>query len=143
VTTEEAVDVLQRFTLFEGVDEGSLRSLVEQAQEFDFPRGHVIAREGQLGTGMFLILKGTVNIVRHGVTVDTSGPGEIVGELSLLDQAPRIASLVASDDVVCLGIASWHVEKILKRPDLAERLHQVEEEHRRAEAARRSVEPKL
>jgi CRP-like cAMP-binding protein len=141
VTTEETIELLRHFAIFEGVDEASLRSLVEHSQEFEFPQRHVIAREGQLGTGMFLILKGTVNIVRHAVTVDTSGPGEIIGELSLLDRAPRIATLIASDDVVCLGIASWHLDTVLNRPDLAERFKAIEQEHRRAEAARLWTEP--
>ena len=143
MTIEETVELLRHFALFEDVDEGSLRNFVEHAQEFEFQPGRAIAREGQVGTGMFLILRGTVNIVRHGVEVDTAGPGEILGELSLLDRAPRIATLIARDDVVCLGIAAWHLDTVFNQPELIERLKQVEEKHRRAEAERKSTKPNL
>ena len=143
VTTEETIELLRHFALFEGVDEASLRNFVEHAQEFEFQQGHAIAREGQVGTGMYLILTGTVNIVRHGVEVDTAGPGEILGELSLLDRAPRIATLIARDDIVCLGIASWHLDTVFNQPELAERLKQVEEKHRRAAAEGIPTKPNM
>ena len=140
MTTEEKLELVRQFAVFKNVDDAALGTMLEHAQEFDFPQGHLIAREGNMGTGLFLILIGRVKVMRHGVQVDTSGPGEILGELSVLAQAPRIATLVASEPVVCLGIASWHVDEILKQPGLANSFREVEQGHRHREEQRRADE---
>ena len=136
MTTEEKLALVRQFAVFKDVDEALLKSLVEQALELEFAQGQVLAREGQIGTGMFLILKGSVSVIRHAREVAVSGPGGIIGEMSVLARAPRIASLVAREPVVCLGIASWELDEILKRPDLAESITSVDREHRLVEQER-------
>jgi CRP-like cAMP-binding protein len=139
MTTEEKVQVLRNLPGFQDVDESALAALVGHAQEFQFASGQVIAREGQMGTGMYLILEGRVSVVRRGVQVDTSGPGEFLGELSPLSQTPRIATLMAIEPVVCLGIASWLVDDLLKQPAIADRVRRDEQAHRDAEEQRRAA----
>jgi CRP-like cAMP-binding protein len=140
MTTEEKVQLLRNLPGFQDADESALVALADHAQEFEFESGQMIAREGQMGTGMYLILEGRVSVVRRGVQVDTSGPGEFVGELSPLSQTPRIATLLASERVVCLGIASWVLDDLLKQPAIAERVRRYEQAHRDAEEQRRAAE---
>ena len=116
MTTEEKLALVRQFAVFKDVDEALLKSLVEQALELEFAQGQVLAREGQIGTGMFLILKGSVSVIRHAREVAVSGPGGIIGEMSVLARAPRIASLVAREPVVCLGIASWELDGLRDMP---------------------------
>ena len=81
MTTEEKLALVRQFPVFKDVDEALLKSLVEQALELEFAQGQVLAREGQIGTGMFLILKGSVSVIRHAREVAVSGPGGIIGEI--------------------------------------------------------------
>jgi cAMP-dependent protein kinase regulator len=143
VRVEEKLGLLRQFDRFKDVDEASLRQLVERAEEFTFPQGHTIAREGQLGTGLFVILQGTVTVVRHGVPIDTSLPGEIVGEMSIVARAPRVATLIAAEPVVCLGLASWQVAELSMDPALGRAMRDIDQQHRQAEAARRASERPL
>jgi CRP-like cAMP-binding protein len=138
MTTDEKVALLRNLPGLKDVDEAILVSLAETAQEFQFAPGQLIAREGQMGTGMYLILEGRINVVQHGVRIDTSGPGEFIGELSPLSQSPRIATLMAVEPVLCLGIASWHLDELMQQPAIAERIREVEQAHRRAEEERRA-----
>ena len=59
------------------------------AVEVDFPADHVIARQGDIGTGFFVIVAAAARVVRDGETVATLGPGDFFGELSVLDGRPR------------------------------------------------------
>ncbi len=140
MTADEKLELLRQFAMFKDVDEASLNTMLDHTQEFEFGQGQLIAREGQVGTGLFIILKGQVNVIRHGAHVATSGPGDIIGELSVLAQAPRIATLVASEPVTCLGIASWQLDEILKRPGLADPIREAEHGHRQAEEQRHANE---
>jgi CRP-like cAMP-binding protein len=140
MTTEEKIHMLRSLPGFQDADESALVALADNAQEFQFVSGQMIAREGQMGTGMYLILEGRVSIVRRGVQVDVSSPGEFIGELSPLSQTPRIATLLALEPVVCLGIASWLLDDLLKQPAIAERVRRDEQAHRDAEEQRRATE---
>lgn len=64
-----------------------------------FLRNQVILEEGQLGTRMYAVLQGRVAVTIGGAVIDRIGPGGVLGELALLDQAPRLASAVAEDNV--------------------------------------------
>ena len=64
-----------------------------------FLRNQVILEEGQLGTRMYVVLQGRVAVTVGGAVVDRVGPGGVLGELALLDQAPRLASALAEDNV--------------------------------------------
>jgi CRP/FNR family cyclic AMP-dependent transcriptional regulator len=84
------------------------------------PAGRTIARQGDIGNGLFLIETGMVRVVRDGETVATLGPGEWFGELAVLDRGPRTASVIAEVPTTCLAIAAWDVERLLRaEPDLA------------------------
>jgi CRP/FNR family transcriptional regulator, cyclic AMP receptor protein len=64
-----------------------------------FMRNQVILEEGQLGTRMYVVLQGRVAVTIGASVVDRIGPGGVLGELALIDQAPRLASAVAEDNV--------------------------------------------
>jgi CRP-like cAMP-binding protein len=83
------------------------------AVEVEFPADHVIARQGEIGTGFFVIVSGGARVVRDGEAVATLGPGDFFGELSVLDGLPRIAQVVADGPTTCLALASWDFEALL------------------------------
>ncbi|MEW5991979.1 MAG: cyclic nucleotide-binding domain-containing protein [Chloroflexota bacterium] len=99
--------------LFRGVGPDGIAALAGRATEVDFPAGHVIARQGEIGTGFFVVVAGSVRVVRDAVVLASLGPGEFFGELSVLDGRPRNAMVAAETATTCLAIASWDFEAIL------------------------------
>ena len=69
--------------------------MAAKATEIAFEAGRTIVRQGEVGTGFFLIASGQARVIRDGRTIAELGPGQFFGELSLLDQQPRIANVVA------------------------------------------------
>ena len=113
MTLDHRSELLAGCPLFKGIDANGLAGLAEVATAVDFPAQHVIARQGEIGTGFFVVVEGTVRVVRDGGLIAHLGPGEFFGELSVLDRQPRNASVVADVPTTCLALASWDFEKIL------------------------------
>lgn len=106
--------------LFRGIDSDGLDALAAKATQVEFPAGHVIARQGEIGTGFFVVIDGRVRVVRDGEVVAALGPGEFFGELSVLDRMPRNAMVAAEISTTCLALASWDFEAVLlEQPALA------------------------
>jgi CRP/FNR family cyclic AMP-dependent transcriptional regulator len=139
LTDERRTQLLGACRLFTGLPDEQLRAIASSAQEVEFGKGRVIARQGEVGTGFFVVVDGTVRVVRDGETLATLGPGEFFGELSVLDGQPRIAQVVAEEPTRCLALATWDFERVLlDNPPvtlgilrgLAGRLRAVTEQHR-------------
>lgn len=113
LTQDRRGELLGACPLFRGIDAEGLAALAEMATPVEFPAGHVIARQGDIGTGFFVIIEGTVRVVRDGETVARLGPGEFFGELSVLDRQPRNATVSAEVATTCLALASWDFDKVL------------------------------
>jgi CRP-like cAMP-binding protein len=139
LTDDRRTELLGNCRLFTGLPTEQLRAIAGSAQEVEFAAGRVIARQGEVGTGFFVVVDGTVRVVRDGELLATLGPGEFFGELSILDGQPRIAQVVAEGPTRCLALASWDFERVLlENPPLAlgilrglaGRLRSVTEQHR-------------
>lgn len=113
LTHDRRSELLAACPLFRGIDAAGLAGLADLATSVDFPAGHVIARQGEIGTGFFVVIEGSVRVVRNGELVARLGAGEFFGELSVLDRRPRNASVVADAPTTCLALASWDFEKVL------------------------------
>ena len=105
--------ILAGCPLFTGIDPEGLQALADKAAQIDFPAGHVIARQGEIGTGFFVVIDGRVRVVRDAAVIATLGPGEFFGELSVLDRQPRNAMVTAEVPTTCLALASWDFETVL------------------------------
>jgi CRP/FNR family cyclic AMP-dependent transcriptional regulator len=113
-------ELLGACRLFSGVQPDDLASVAGRAIEVEFPTDRVIARQGEIGTGFFLVVEGAVKVIRDGDELAILGPGEFFGELSVLDGLPRIAKVVAIEPTRCIALASWEFEQaILDSPTLA------------------------
>ena len=113
LTHDRRAELLAGCPLFKGIDGTGLAGLADVATPVDFPAGHVIARQGEIGTGFFVVIGGAVRVVRDGELVARLGAGEFFGELSILDRMPRNASVVADVPTTCLALASWDFERVL------------------------------
>ena len=113
LTHDRRTELLAGCPLFKGIDAAGLASLAELATPVDFPAGHVIARQGDIGTGFFVVVSGSVRVVRDGEIVARLGAGDFFGELSVLDRQPRNATVSAEEPTSCLALASWDFDKVL------------------------------
>ena len=113
LTRDRKTALLAAAQLFDGVDADGMERIAEHAVEVDFPADHVIARQGEIGTGFFVIVSGGARVIRDGRTVAELGPGDFFGELSVLDGRPRIAQVIATGPTTCLAIATWDFEAVL------------------------------
>jgi CRP-like cAMP-binding protein len=114
LTRDRRTELLAAAPLFAGVDEDGLARIAEQSVEVEFPAGRVIVRQGEVGTGFFVIASGSARVVRDGETLATLGAGDFFGELSVLDGGPRIAQVIAAEPTICLGLASWDLEAVIR-----------------------------
>ena len=113
LTRDRKSGLLAAARLFDGVDAEGMDRIAAVAVEVEFPDDHVIARQGEIGTGFFVIVDGRVRVVRDGEIIATLGPGDFFGELSILDGRPRVAQVVADGPTTCLALASWDFEAVL------------------------------
>ncbi|HKW78713.1 MAG TPA: cyclic nucleotide-binding domain-containing protein [Candidatus Limnocylindria bacterium] len=117
-------DFLKKVSWFEDLDQRSLDALANAAVEQTYQSGQEIIRQGDTGVGAFIIRSGKVDIIQEkdGKTTKlaTLGPGDVIGEMALLDEFPRSATAKAVEPVTALGIQRWHFRGILEsHPQLA------------------------
>lgn len=122
-------DTLSHVDLFENLNKRELQALGQGCQERQYSAGTTIVSQGDTGVGLYVIKSGKVRIL-HASSPDraeeelgTAGPGEVLGEMALLDDLPRSASIVAIDDVTALLLPVWEFRTVLQsHPDIALKL---------------------
>jgi CRP-like cAMP-binding protein len=120
LTHDRRTELLGACRLFSGVGPEDLASVAGRVIEVEFPTAHVIARQGEIGTGFFIVVDGSVRVIRGGEDVAVLRSGEFFGELSVLDGLPRVAQVVAAEPTRCLALASWDFEQaLIDSPTLA------------------------
>jgi hypothetical protein len=117
----ERVLALRKIPLFAELSTADLRKAADIAQERTFATGDVISSEGEIGDELHVVLSGTVVVMRgDGGTIARRGQGDVVGEMSIITRGPRVASLVAEDDVRTLRIGRREFESMIReRPDVS------------------------
>ena len=110
---------LSQIPLFSTLSERRLRKLARQASEDVYESGDVILREGGRTETMFVILEGSVKVVRKGRTIARRRQGEFFGEISMID-GRRVASVVAESPMRCLVLYHDDLKKlVLDDPSMA------------------------
>jgi len=80
---------------FSALKKGDLELIAQQTDEVDVPEGKTLAREGEIGQEFFVIETGTAEVSRAGEKVGTLGPGDFFGEMALLEEDRRTATVTA------------------------------------------------
>ena len=137
----DRVNSLKRMPLLAGFPHGDLEYMAKQVEVAKFAPGEELIKEGTSGSTAYFIVSGQCDVRRK--TGDTTtrlallGPGEVFGELSIVDPAPRTATVIAYEPVVALTLAGYHFRAALQANHamalhlvkvLASRLRQVEDE---------------
>ena len=114
---------LKPIWLFSGCTQAELRRIQKVLKEVSVPAGRLLVEEGQPGLMFFIVLTGGATVKRGDRTVASLGPGDYFGELSLLDQKPRSASVVCDTDMILLVLMQHHFQKILRgNPSMTHKL---------------------
>jgi CRP-like cAMP-binding protein len=106
------VELLQRVPLFSELDRKTLKRVAEAMSERTFNAGETIAKEGETGVGFFVIEDGRARVTILGKDVAELGPGDHVGEMALIAESPRMATVTAETDVRCYGMTSWEFRRL-------------------------------
>lgn len=112
--TGDKASALASVPLFQGISDESMARLATVTGEQDFEPGQYIVLQGQVGTGLYVIVEGSARVVRGSEELAQLGPNDFFGELSVIDQMPRNASVQAVDPTRCLALASWDLLDLLE-----------------------------
>jgi CRP/FNR family cyclic AMP-dependent transcriptional regulator len=107
------LELLRRVPLFNQCRGGPLEQISQLTDEVDVPDGYTLMRQGDLGREFFLIVEGKVRIERDGVTVNTIGPGDYLGEIALLSEGRRTATAVTEGPARLLVITHQGFNSLL------------------------------
>jgi CRP/FNR family cyclic AMP-dependent transcriptional regulator len=119
------IDVKQA-KLFDGLPVSEVRSIEKQMKTVRHPKGHEIVVRGENGVGFMVILDGTVSVSTVQGKTRKLGPGDSFGEMALLDQEGRSATIKADTDVSLATIPEWNFKPFLKEhPEVTYRLLQL------------------
>lgn len=122
---QEIVDALKAVSLFAGLSQRYLGGMAKACTERTFEADAVIVKQGNPGIGLFVIVEGKVKIVKTSeqgekIELATHGPGEVIGEMSVLDGANRSADVVAVEKTRCLVLSSWDFKSFMdSHPEVA------------------------
>jgi CRP/FNR family transcriptional regulator, cyclic AMP receptor protein len=89
------VQALKRAPLFEGLSKRELTELARVTEDLEVPAGDVLCKEGETGQEFFVIIDGETDITSHGKRVAARGGGDFVGEIALLEDTTRTATVTA------------------------------------------------
>ncbi len=133
---DNRIELLANVPLFAGLDRRDLRDIASSMKERRFRAGHTLAEEGQSGIGFFVIEDGEARVEVGGQSVAKLGSGDYFGEIALIAETPRTATVVAETEIRTLGLTSWEFRPIVETnasiawkllEALAKKFHQAEQ----------------
>jgi signal transduction histidine kinase len=117
------IQELRKSPLFEGLSDDELTHLMDNAKPVSLKAGETLMKQGEHGDSAFVIVKGAFEIQKQSgqslIKIDVRGAGEIIGEMALLSQAPRSATVTAVTDAETLCISKDVFENLLSTSSTA------------------------
>jgi CRP-like cAMP-binding protein len=126
MTTIEKVLFLKRVSIFAALPGEELAEIALVAEEVEQAAGDEIIREGEVDNSLFVLVSGRIRVMKGQQTLVELGEGEVVGELAVLDPAPRNATVTAVSDVTLLRIDGEAFAEIMREKyEIAEGITRV------------------
>jgi CRP-like cAMP-binding protein len=108
-------DLIKQVPLFSDLDKRELQGLASTMKERNFDPGDTVATEGSTGIGFFIIDEGEATVSVHGEDVNTLKHGDYFGEVALIDDGARTATITAKTPLKCFGITSWEFRPLVEQ----------------------------
>lgn len=107
---DEKLDLLRTVPLFAGLGRREIERLGQLCDEVDLPAGRVLMRQGESGSEAIVIVEGRVRIERNGRTIAERTSGDVIGEIALLAEGPRTATvtLIEPSRLLVIGHREFH-----------------------------------
>ena len=108
------VELIQQVPIFHGLERRELERIAGSMKQRTFRAGDTVTTEGQGGVGFFVIEDGEARVTVHGDERRRLGPGDYFGEVALLTDSPRTATITAESDLRCYGMTSWDFKPLVE-----------------------------
>ena len=115
---EGKTEILRRIPLFQHMTYKELLAILGIARGRQFDQGGPIIKEGESGDELFVLFRGRVDVIKNGLHIAQLKPGGHFGEMGLVDQAPRSATVVAAEDTSAISIDRDSLLKLMRRDSL-------------------------
>jgi CRP/FNR family cyclic AMP-dependent transcriptional regulator len=115
------VEALKRAPLFEGLSKKELTQLARVSEDMEVPEGTALTREGEIGHEFFVIIDGETQVKRKGRSLGTRSSGDFIGEIALLEQVPRTATVTAKTPLRVFVLTSKDFHHLLEENPKVER----------------------
>jgi CRP/FNR family transcriptional regulator, cyclic AMP receptor protein len=109
-----SADTLKKVPLFAGLDNKELQEIASGMRERRFKAGDTVTQEGKGGVGFFVVEEGQAEVNVGGEAKGVVGPGDYFGEIALINESPRTATLTARTDMLCYGMTPWEFRPLVE-----------------------------
>ena len=112
--SDAKIELLKRVPLFAGCSKSELRALAKTADQLDLREGTVITREGRPGREFFVLIDGTARVSKAGRKIADLGGGDWFGEIALITDSPRTATVTATSPVDVLVLTDRRFRTVVE-----------------------------
>jgi cAMP-dependent protein kinase regulator len=117
---------LKSIPVFADLTEAELEHIAALAAEVSVPTGKELVREGDYSYDVLAIEEGTARVERDGDRLADLGPGDVVGEMGVLERSQRNATVVATSPMMLVTLTSWDIRRLAKTaPKAVDHLREV------------------
>src|ERR671918_2027299 len=115
------VEALKRAPLFEGLSKKELAQLARVSEDMEIPKGQVLTKEGEIGHEFFVIVEGETEVTKNGKRVAKRGGGDFIGEIALIEETPRTATVTAKTPLRVFVLTTKDFHHLLEENPKVER----------------------
>jgi CRP/FNR family transcriptional regulator, cyclic AMP receptor protein len=114
-------ELISKVPLFAHCSKGELQEIASIADEIDIAEGKALTTEGSPGREFFVIIEGTASVAQDGEQINDLGPGDFFGEVALVKDTPRTATVTATSPVRALVVTAQNFRRLIEHQPNIER----------------------
>jgi CRP-like cAMP-binding protein len=122
---------LKKIPVFADLSEDQLSQIAALAAEVSVPEGKELVREGDYSYDVLAIEEGTARVTRAGAEIAQLGPGDVIGEMGVLERDQRNATVIATSSMLLTTLTGWDIKRLEKTaPELVQHLREIVEQRK-------------